>query len=182
MSEFRNFWLNTDDRDVIAYLKYFTFLTRAEIDDLEQQVKREPEKREAQHALAASVTALVHGAEDATRAESANAALFNTNLSASVAESVGIADSLLAIADDVPSIAIAASEFDGEGMNVVDLVARVTTVSKSEARRLVQQGGVSVNDRKIADANARLTRADALDGRVFLLRKGSRQRFVIRLA
>jgi len=181
-SEFRNFWLNTDDRDVIAYLKYFTFLTRAEIDDLEQQVKREPEKREAQRALAASVTALVHGAEDATRAESANAALFNTNLSASVAESVGIADSLLAIADDVPSIAIAASEFDGEGMSIVDVVARVTTVSKSEARRLVQQGGVSVNDRKIADANARLTRADALDGRVFLLRKGSRQRFLIRLA
>jgi tyrosyl-tRNA synthetase len=181
-SEFRNFWLNTDDRDVIAYLKYFTFLTRAEIDDLEQQVKSAPEKRDAQRALAASVTALVHGAEDATRAESANAALFNTNLSAGVAESVGIADSLLAIADDVPSIAIAASEFDGEGMSIVDLVARVTTVSKSEARRLVQQGGVSVNDRKIADANARLTRAAALDGRVFLLRKGSRQRFVIRLA
>ena len=113
---------------------------------------------------------------------SANAALFNTNLSASVAESAGIADSLLAIADDVPSIAIAASEFDGEGMSIVDLVARVTTVSKSEARRLVQQGGVSVNDRKIADANARLTRVDALDARVFLLRKGSRQRFVIRLA
>jgi len=181
-SEFRNFWLNTDDRDVIAYLKYFTFLTRAEIDDLEQQVKSEPGKRDAQRALAASVTALVHGAEDATRAESANAALFHTNLSAGVAESAGIADSLLAIADDVPSIAIAASEFDGEGLNVVDLVARVTTVSKSEARRLVQQGGVSVNDRKIADANARLTRADALDGRVFLLRKGSRQRFLIRLA
>ena len=181
-SEFRNFWLNTDDRDVMAYLKYFTFLTRAEIDDLEQQVKSEPEKRDAQRALAASVTALVHGAEDATRAESANAALFNTNLSAGVAESVGIADRLLAIADDVPSIAIAASEFGGEGMGIVDLVARVTTVSKSEARRLVQQGGVWVNDRKIADANARLTRADALDGRVFLLRKGSRQRFVIRLA
>lgn len=181
-SEFRNFWLNTDDRDVIAYLKYFTFLTRAEIDDLERQLESEPEKREAQRALAASVTALVHGAEDATRAESANAALFNTHVGASVAEAASLADSLLAIAADVPSVAIAASEFDGEGMTVVDVVARVTTVSKSEARRLVQQGGVSVNDRKIADANARLTRADALDGRVFLLRKGSRQRFVIRLA
>jgi tyrosyl-tRNA synthetase len=74
-----------------------------------------------------------------------------------------------------------ASDFDGDGLGVVDVVARVTAMSKSEARRLVQQGGVSVNDRKISDASARLVRADALDGRVFLLRKGSRQRFVIRL-
>jgi tyrosyl-tRNA synthetase len=181
MSEFRNFWLNTDDRDVIAYLKYFTFLTRAEIDDLEQQVKREPEKREAQRALAASVTALVHGAEDATRAESANAALFATTLSVGD-DARATADGLLAIADEVPSMTLAAADFDGEGMAVVDVVSRVIAVSKSEARRLVQQGGVSVNDRKIADASARLTRADAIDGRVFLLRKGARQRFVLRLA
>jgi tyrosyl-tRNA synthetase len=180
MSEFRNFWLNTDDRDVIAYLKYFTFLTRAEIDDLEQQTTREPEKRQAQRALAASVTALVHGAEDASRAESANAALFATTKSGGD-NARATADALLAIADEVPSMVMAASDFDGQGMGVVDVVARIIAVSKSEARRLVQQGGVSVNDRKIADANARLTRADAIDGRVFLLRKGARQRFVIRL-
>jgi tyrosyl-tRNA synthetase len=127
------------------------------------------------------VTTLVHGAEEASRAESANAALFTTNLSVGATESAGLADSLLAIADDVPSMAIAASEFDGDGVNVVDLVARVTAVSKSEARRLVQQGGVSVNDRKMADVGARLRREDAIDGRAFLLRKGARQRFVIRL-
>ena len=181
-SEFRNFWLNTDDRDVIAYLKYFTFLAREEIDDLEAQVQREPEKREAQRVLAASVTTLVHGAEEAKRAESANAALFGAKApGGATGDAAQAADSLLAIADDVPSTTIAGSEFDGDGLSVVDVVARVTAVSKSEARRLVQQGGVSVNDRKIADASARLTRADALDGRVFLLRKGARQRFVIRL-
>jgi tyrosyl-tRNA synthetase len=181
-SEFRNFWLNTDDRDVIAYLKYFTFLSRAEIDDLEALTKGEPEKREAQRVLAASVTTLVHGAEDAGRAESANAALFGAKAtSGSGEDAVRAADSLLAIADDVPSTSMPASDFDGDGLSVVDVVARVTAVSKSEARRLVQQGGVSVNDRKVSDASARLVRADALDGRVFLLRKGSRQRFVIRL-
>ena len=181
-SEFRNFWLNTDDRDVINYVKYFTFLSREEIDALEVQVRSEPEKREAQRVLAASVTTLVHGAEEATRAESANAALFGAGaLGDAPGDAARAADSLLAIADDVPSTSIAAGEFDGDGVGVVDLVARVTAVSKSEARRLVQQGGVSVNDRKIADASARLTRADALDGRVFLLRKGARQRFVIRL-
>jgi tyrosyl-tRNA synthetase len=181
-SEFRNFWLNTDDRDVIAYLKYFTFLTGAEIGDLEAQTTSHPEKREAQRVLAASVTTLVHGAEDALRAESATAALFSKEpLNVTAGESVHVADRLLAIADDVPSTSMAASEFDGEGMSLVDVVARVIGVSKSEARRLVQQGGVSVNDRKVVDTTARLTRADALDGRVFLLGKGARQRFVIRI-
>ena len=115
----------------------------------------------------------MHGAEDAGRAESANAALFGARAtSGSGEDAVRAADSLLAIADDVPSTSMPASDFDGDGLGVVDVVARVTAVSKSEARRLVQQGGVSVNDRKISDASARLVRADALDGRVFLLRKG----------
>jgi tyrosyl-tRNA synthetase len=181
VQEFRQFWLNTDDRDVIAYLKFFTFLTEEEVDDLEAQVRSAPEKRAAQQVLADQVTTLVHGVDDATRAGSANAVLFGASTSDAV-DAAQLADNLLAIADDVPSTTIAASDFDGDGMGVVDVVARVTAVSKSEARRLIQQGGVSVNDKKMSDANARLTRADALDGRVFLLRKGSRQRFVIRLA
>jgi tyrosyl-tRNA synthetase len=181
VQEFRQFWLNTDDRDVIAYLKFFTFLTRDAIDDLEAQVQRAPEKRAAQQLLADQVTTLVHGAEDATRAESANAVLFGASAAAATVDVTQVADSLLAIAGDVPSTAIAATEFDGDGVGVVDLVSRATGGSKSEARRLVQQGGVSLNGKKISDANARLHRADALDGRVFLLRKGSRQRFVIRL-
>ena len=182
VQEFRQFWLNTDDRDVITYLKFFTFLTREAIDDLGAEVQRAPEARAAQLVLADQVTTLVHGAEDATRAESANAVLFGASPSGGdAADAARLADSLLAIVDDVPSTAIAASEFAGDGLSVVDVVARVIGASKSEARRLVQQGGVSVNDRKISDANARLTRGDALDGRVFLLRKGGRQRFVIRL-
>ena len=182
VQEFRQFWLNTDDRDVVAYLKFFTFLSRAEIDELDALVTRAPEKRKAQQVLADQVTRLVHGPEDATRAESASAVLFGASaLSGEGVDVSRLADRLLAIADDVPSTAMAGIEFDGDGMSIVDVVARVIGASKSEARRLVQQGGVSVNDRKMADANGRLTRADALDGRVFLLRKGGRQRFVIRL-
>jgi tyrosyl-tRNA synthetase len=181
VQEFRQFWLNTDDRDVIAYLKFFTYLTRGEIDSLEDATTREPEKRKAQQVLAEEVTTLVHGAEEASRAQSANAVLFGTDLSVNLTESVRVADSLLAIVDDVPSMSIAGVEFDGDGVSIVDMVSRAAGASKSEARRLVQQGGVSVNDRKISDANARLTRADAIDGRVFLLRKGARQRFVIRV-
>jgi tyrosyl-tRNA synthetase len=182
VQEFRQFWLNTDDRDVITYLKFFTFLTRDEIAALDALVKSAPEKRDAQIVLADQVTRMVHGAEDATRAESANAVLFGVATpGGEEGDAARVADRLLAIAGDVPSTAIAAAEFDGDGLSVVDVVARVVGASKSESRRLVQQGGVSVNDRKIADANARLTRADALDGRVFLLRKGARQRFVVRL-
>jgi tyrosyl-tRNA synthetase len=179
---FRQFWLNTDDRDAIAYLKFFTFLTRDEIDELEAAVAREPEKRQAQQVLAEQVTTLVHGAKEATRVESSNNVLFTASvLDVPSHEAVGVADKLLAIADDVPSMSMEGTEFDGVGVSVVDLVSRAAGASKSEARRLVQQGGVSVNDQKISDANARLTRADAIDGRVFLLRKGARQRFVIRL-
>jgi len=181
VQEFRQFWLNTDDRDVIAYLKFFTFLSREEIEDLDAQVQRLPEKRAAQQVLADQVTTLVHGREEARRAESANAVLFGASAAGGAVDAARLADSLLAITGDVPSTSIAANEFEGDGLSVVDVVARATGGSKSEARRLVQQGGVSVNDQKIADANARLTRADALDGRVFLLRKGSRQRFVVRL-
>jgi tyrosyl-tRNA synthetase len=182
VQEFRQFWLNTDDRDVITYLKFFTFLSRDEIAELEARVSSAPEQRRAQQVLADRVTTMVHGAEDATRAESANAVLFGASTLDGVAEdAAAVADRLLAIAGDVPSTAIGAAEFDGGGLGIVEIVARATGASKSEARRVVQQGGVSVNDRKIADVNARLTRGDAIDGRVLLLRKGGRQRFVIRL-
>jgi tyrosyl-tRNA synthetase len=182
VQEFRQFWLNTDDDDVLRYLKFFTFLTPAQIDELDAATRAAPERREAQRVLADSVTTLVHGAEEATRAESSSTVLFTASvLNVAAQDAAGVADKLLSIADDVPSVSIAGTEFDGDGLTVVDMVSRATGASKSEARRLVQQGGVSVNDRKIADPGARLRRADAIDGRVFLLRRGARQRFVIRL-
>src|SRR3954469_11717689 len=180
--EFRQFWLNTDDRDVVSYLKFFTFLAPEEIDALDASVREAPEKREAQRVLADAVTMMVHGAEEATRAESSNDVLFTASvLNVSLDEAASVADRLLAIASDVPSLSIAGAEFDGDGVAIVDIVSRAAGASKSEARRLVLQGGVSVNDRKIADPGERLTRAQAIDGRVFLLRRGARQRFVIRL-
>jgi tyrosyl-tRNA synthetase len=181
--EFRQFWLNTDDRDVIAYLKYFTFLTRAEIDELEGLTRSAPEKRAAQRVLADRVSGLVHGDEDAARVERANTALFSaTTLNVAVHEAVQVADRLIAIAADVPSTTMAARDFEGQGVTVVDVVVRVKlAASKSEARRLVQQGGVKVNDRRMSDPGARLTRADAIDGRIFLLQKGTRQRHLVRL-
>jgi len=183
LQEFRQFWLNTDDRDVIPYLKYFTFLTRDEIDALDAATQAAPEKREAQRVLADHVSRLVHGDADASRAERANTALFSA-ATANVhdADAAHVADQLLAIAADVPSTTMTRDEFDGAGVSVVDLVIRAKLApSKSEARRLIQQGGVYVNDRRLVDPSARLTVRDAIDGRVFLLQKGSRQRHVVRV-
>jgi tyrosyl-tRNA synthetase len=89
---------------------------------------------------------------------------------------------VLAVFEDVPSTEIPGAAFDGEGIGVVDLVARVQLVpSKAEARRLVQSGGVYVNNRRVADPQARIVRNQAIDGRLFVLRKGQKENHVVRL-
>jgi tyrosyl-tRNA synthetase len=92
------------------------------------------------------------------------------------------ADEVLSVFEDAPSTEIPASDFAGDGVSTVDLIARVQLASsKGEARRLVQSGGVYVNNRRIADVQARLTTADALGGRLFILRKGQRQQHLVKL-
>jgi tyrosyl-tRNA synthetase len=178
--EFRQFWLQTDDRDVVTYLKYFTFMTSSEIDALEAATISSPEKRTAQSALADAISRLVHGDASTTRVASANTTLFNIDLNVAVSEHARLADTLMAIADDVPSSRMAAADFDGAGVSVVDVVTRAGLApSKSEARRLVQQGGVKVNGKDARDPNGRLVREDAFNGRVFLVQRGARQRHII---
>ena len=180
--EFRQYWLTTDDRDVVTYLKYFTFLSREEIDALEAATATAPEKRAAQSALADAIGSLVHGGESAERVASANTTLFSVDLNVEVAEHAKLADTLMSIADDVPSTKMSGMDFDGSGVAVVDVVTKAgLAASKSEARRLVQQGGVKVNGREMRDPNGRLVREDALNGRVFLVQRGSRQRHVVLL-
>ena len=174
--KFYQFWLNTDDRDVVAYLKFFTFLDREAVTALEGVATAAPEKREAQRTLAREVTALVHGRDQVTRAEQASSVLFEEDIATLDVEDV------LAVFEDVPSTELPAATFDGEGMGMVDLVARVQLApSKSEARRLVQSGGVYVNNRRMSDPQARLTRGEAIGGRLFVLRKGQKQTHLVRL-
>ena len=174
---FYQFWLNTDDRDVVPYLKFFTFLDRDRIDQLEAATTAAPEKREGQRVLAREVTTLVHGEDHVARAEHASSLLFAEDIT-----TLG-ADDVLAVLGDVPSTDIPSDEFNtGSGIGLVDLVARVQLApSKSEARRIVQAGGVYVNNRRMADVSARVTAADAIGGAVILLRKGQKQQHVVRL-
>lgn len=174
--KFYQFWLNTDDRDVVAYLKYFTFLDRPAIEALEVATKAAPDKREAQRTLAREVTGLVHGTDQVTRAEHASSVLFGEDIVTLQAGDV------LAVFEDVPSTELPPEAFAGEGIGMVDLVARVQLApSKSEARRLVQSGGVYVNNRRVSDPQTRLTPADAIEGRLFVLRKGQRQNHLVKI-
>ena len=174
--KFYQFWLNTDDCDVVNYLKYFTFLDRAVVEELNGVTTRAPEQREAQRALAREVTALVHGADQVSRAEQASATLFDEDIARLEV------DDVLAVFEDVPSTELPGDAFDGEGLGIVDLVARLQLASsKSDARRLVQSGGVYVNNRRIADPQARVTRDHAIGGRLLVVRRGQKQNHLVRM-
>ncbi len=173
---FYQFWLNTDDRDVAGYLKFMTFLDAPRVAVLEQATAAAPERREAQRALAHEMTVLVHGEEAASRAERATAVLFSDDITTLAV------DDVLAVFEDVPSTELRADEIREAGIGLVDLLARVQLApSKGEARRLVQSGGVYVNNRRASDPQARVTRDQAIGGQLVVLRKGQRQNHLIRI-
>ena len=128
--EFYQFFINSEDEMVIDYLKRFTFLSREEIEDLEKKHREHPELREAHKALAYEVTKFVHGEEEAENAKKMSEDIFSGKN-----ENMPIVDSTLKV-----------------GANILDiLVDTEFASSKSEAKRLVEQGGISVDDEKIVD-------------------------------
>lgn len=174
--KFYQFWLNTEDRDVSSYLRFFTFLDRATIEALEGATATTPEKREAQRMLARTVTTFVHGAQQMTKAEHASGLLFGDDIAEAAVEDV------LAVFEDVPSTELSTSELGTGGIGVAELVALVRLApSKSEARRLVQAGGIYVNNRRTSDLRVRLRQEDAIGGQLFVLRKGQRDNHLVRL-
>ena len=173
---FYQFWFNADDRDVVSYLKYFTWLERDEIEALEAEMEANPGRRGAQRALARAVTTLVHGEEATEAAERAGRALFGGNLEALDAKA------LAEVFEEAPSIEVQADRFDGDGVAVIDLLVEAgLTASKGEARRTIQGGGVRVGDDRVEDIDRTVTRADAVDGAVMVLRKGKKSVALVRL-
>jgi tyrosyl-tRNA synthetase len=172
---FYQFWLNTDDRDVVSYLKFFTFMSRDQVAELERETAQHPARRAAQRALAREVTGLVHGADHVARAERAAAVLFGGSLAeASV-------DDILTVFDDAPSISVAGASLE-QGVGASDLAVRAgLAASKGEASRLIKQGGFYVNDRRLTDERGQITMADAISGSVIVLRKGQRERRIVRV-
>lgn len=156
------FWLNTDDADVIDRLKVFTFLTRKEIEQYSVLVKEEPQARAAQRRLALEVTELVHSKEDALAAEAASLALFGTGDLAQLPEK-----SLRAALQELPN----AELFKGTTV-VQALVATGLVDSNGAAKRAIQQGSVSVNKVKVELEDAEVD--FALAGQMAVLARGKK--------
>jgi tyrosyl-tRNA synthetase len=167
--QFYQFWINVDDRDVGRYLRYFTLLSREEIESLELEMEAHPEARSAQQALARDVTTRVHGEEAARTAEEVSRLLFGKGDPSSLSPSA-----LDALSHEVPFKEIEPS------LTVIDaLVDLKLAASKSAARRLIEQGGVSVNSRRAASPTEAL--GEPLGGGYFLVKKGARDFGLLRL-
>ncbi|HXT62060.1 MAG TPA: tyrosine--tRNA ligase [Pyrinomonadaceae bacterium] len=174
---FYQFWLNTDDRDVVTYLKFFTWLLKDEIDELEESVKMAPEKREAQRRLAREVTALLHGQTELEKAVRASEVLFGKEMTGLTV------DQIVDIFADVPSTEIEKSKVESDGFTLSDaLVLAGLVPSKGEAKRLVQGGGVAVNNVRADDPRKAISASDFIDGQVLVLRKGAKHYHLIRIA
>jgi tyrosyl-tRNA synthetase len=166
---FYQFWLNTDDADVVTCLKVLSFRARDEIEALEKLVGERPQAREAQRALADELTALVHGEEQRDAVVAASQALFGRG-------ELGDLDpaTLAAALAELPRAGMT-RDGDGRLPPVVDLLAESgLSPSKSAARRAVAEGGAYLNNHRVPDADARPADGDLLHGRWLVLRRGKR--------
>jgi tyrosyl-tRNA synthetase len=172
--KFYQFWLNADDRDVIKYLKFFTWLDRDTIAALDRATTDAPQQRDAQRTLAREVTTMVHGVDELGRAERASTVLFGGSLSDASVEDI------LMVFEDVQSVTMTKAEL--EKLTTAELVTRtLLAASKGEATRLIKQGGIYMNDRRVTDERGAVNVNDAIGGRVIVLRKGQRDRRVVRI-
>ena len=165
---FYQYFINVDDKDVVSYLKLFTFLPQMEIEALALSLNANPERREAQKCLAREVTTLVHGAAAADSVARASEVVFSEEIG-SVAEDV-----FREVFSDVQTTVLPAAEL-AAGLQPVDaLVKAGLAKSRGEARRLVEQGGVYLNNRK-ASLESKIAAEALLFGKFLLLRKGRKE-------
>jgi len=167
--EFYQFWINTDDRDVVNYLKYFTFLSHEEIEELAKATAEQPEKRLAQKALAEDVTKLVHGEAALKQAIRISKALFSGNIKelngAEIEQGF----------KDVPSFTNTEAE-----TNLVDLlVAAKISPSKRQAREDIQNGAIYINGDRVTDVGYMLGDSDKIEGKFTIIRRGKKKYYLI---
>ena len=172
--KFYQFWIRTDDRDVVRYLKYFTFLSQDEIAALEKQHTEDPGARAAHKALAKAVTDLIHGPSATTEAIRASEILFGGDLA-------GISEATFnEIVGEVPTKEICKAELDGAGKPLVELLVHSDLCSsKGQARKDIEGGGAYVNNIREASPQRAVTAKDLLFGKHLLLRKGKRNYVVL---
>jgi tyrosyl-tRNA synthetase len=172
---FYQYWLNVADDDAGKSLRFLTELERQEIEALDAARAADPGKRESQRRLAEEVTRLVHGEEGLQTARRATEVLFGAEISA-------LSDAQLGeIFADVPSRELPRARLQGEGLNIVDAVVEAALApSKSEARRIVEQGGAYVNNRRVGGLTTQLTVTDLASETILVLRTGKKKYALLR--
>jgi tyrosyl-tRNA synthetase len=170
--EFYQFWANTDDRDVVKYLKYFTFLSKEQIEALANKVQTEPHKREAQIALAEEMTRFVHSEELLNQAKRITTALFSGDIR-----------SLTAVEIEQGFKEMPTFEASMESKNIVDWLVDLGIVqSKRQAREDITNGSISMNGERISDLTLEVTPGLAIGGQYIIIRKGKKNYSLVKLS
>lgn len=169
--EFYQFWINTSDADVVKYLKFFTFLSKEEIEELENAVQEEPHLRKAQKALGEEMTRLIHGEEALQQAIRISAALFSGDIQSLTGSEIKQGFK------DVPSFTYE----QGSSLNIVELIVNAGIVqSKRQAREDVTNGAISVNGVRVNELEYTLDEKDRIDGEFTVIRRGKKKYFLIK--
>lgn len=169
------YWIRTDDRDALRFLKFFTFLEDSRIAELEKTVTEEPEKREAQRVLAEESVKMIHGAEGLAKAKNASEVLFGGEIE-------NLSDrELFDIFADVPSMSVTRDRLNN-GIGLLDLITETgLTASNSLALQSVKQGGVYLNNRRVDDSRLILKPEHLAGESVMILRKGKKNYYLIKV-
>ena len=162
------YWLQTADADAVRYLKLFTFLEAGRIGELEREVESHPEKREAQRVLAAECTSIIHGAEMVRAVEAASRILFSASDETPTPETVAM------LAREVPVTELTRAELDARA-GLVDLLVRTRLAeSKGAARKLIEGGGVYLNNQRQSQVQKAVSAPDLQWPGAILLRVGKK--------
>ncbi|MEK3991502.1 tyrosine--tRNA ligase [Robertmurraya sp. FSL R5-0851] len=169
--EFYQFWINTSDADVVKYLKFFTFLSKEEIEELEKAVQEEPHLRKAQKALGEEMTRLIHGEDALQQAIRISSALFSGDIQSLTGSEIKQGFK------DVPSFTYE----QGSSLNIVELLVNAGIVqSKRQAREDVTNGAISVNGIRVSELEYTLDDKDRIDGEFTVIRRGKKKYFLIK--
>ncbi|WP_112181654.1 tyrosine--tRNA ligase [Paraliobacillus zengyii] len=168
--EFYQFWINTDDRDVIKFLKYFTFLEITEVEELERELEAAPEKRVPHIRLAEEMTTLVHGKEALAQAQKISAALFSGDIKALNGKEIEQGFK------DVPTVDLVKEE-----KALIDVLVEANiSPSKRQAREDIQNGAVYINGDRQQELTYNLDENDRIDDTFTIIRRGKKKYFLIR--
>ncbi|MGV3244216.1 tyrosine--tRNA ligase [Staphylococcus sp. 11261D007BR] len=167
--ELYQFWINTSDEDVVKFLKYFTFLSKEEIEALAESVKEAPHLRKAQKALAENVTQFIHGEEALKEAQRISEALFSGDLKSLSAEEIKTGFK------DVPQVTLSR-----DTKNLVEaLVETKISSSKRQAREVITNGAIYINGEREQDLQYELSEKDQYEGAFTIIRRGKKKYFMV---